>query len=175
MRIEELSETHQSAFLEMISDYKGHEPFWLTELRSTSGWTAKSFLNLLKSSALQRFDWRPPAGKTSLSRYVMLDSDGRIVANALLRFPLDEASELRGGNILVDVPPSLRRKGHGSYCMALTLFEAVRAGLRGVFVSCAADDTGAKKMIELNRGQLHATIVDPSTEQMIVQYWIRFE
>jgi predicted acetyltransferase len=176
MEIEEISEKNAPAFLAMIEDYKENDPTTFSEFYDRP-WSAKEFAKFAKECAKQKQDWRPAAKKTSVTRYVMPGKFGEILANAVMRFPLDETLEIDGGNIHVDVSPKLRRHGYGSYCLALMLFEAVRAGLRRVLVTCREDDLGARKMIEKNRGVLEDVVASTREDRKgarIARYWIRF-
>lgn len=158
--LEELSETHEKAFLQIAGQCRlfdiGHP------------WSQVAFRKLVKDAEKERMDWRPKAGKVSVSRYVMVDRDKNILALGLMRFPLTAETEKSGGNLQVEVPENSRNRGFGSYCLALLLFEAVRAGLRRALVTASAKDPIARRIIEKNRGEL---IEEP---QETARYWIRF-
>lgn len=166
--LEELDDSHATAFIEMLEEFRSQDPASYESVYARKEWNVFEFRKFVKECDKARFDWRPPKDKVSVSHFVMRGAGKAILAHAILRFPLDEATERNGGNIVVDVPPSMRRKGHGSYCMALTLFEAVRAGLSRVLVTASAKDVGARKMIERNRGEFLDEVGG------VVRYWIRF-
>lgn len=180
--LQQLGAEHEFAFLKMMMDYQRASDKSLQFISPESGdadgeWTSLRFRQLVKEVELAKCDWRPKAGKISLTRYVWPAAEGVIQAQALLRFPLDDVSELDGGNLVVSVPPSLRRHGFGGYCMALLLFEAVRAGLRRALVTCPAQDIAARRMCEKNRGQFldQVTSTHPSRAGLqIARYWISF-
>ena len=122
-------------------------------------------------------DWRPKAGQISTSRYVLVDDRNELLAIGLMRFPLNQMTETDGGNLSCYVPPALRNRGFGSYCLALLLFEAVRSGLRRALVTCQHSDPIAAKIIIKNRGQLSDTCssADPRRPgELIDRYWISF-
>lgn len=172
MRIEEISPQHEAAFLAMIDDYKKNDPAGLHLYHPRkSGWTPTEFQKFVKESAAERMDWLPKANAVSVTRYVLPEND-RLLACGLMRFPLDEDTEIDGGNLFVDVPPSLRGQGNGSYCLSLLLFEAVRAGLRRVLTTCPSSDAAAKRVIEKNRGTLFDEV--ESAGKSISRYWISF-
>ncbi len=105
MRIEELALQHEAAFLAMIEDYRKNDAKGLEILYpKKGGWTPAEFQKLVKESQRQRIDWRPPAKKVSVTRYILPDN-GALLASGLMRFPLDEDTEIEGGNLFVDVPP----------------------------------------------------------------------
>lgn len=179
LKLDELDEAHAPAFLAMLESYEKEDPATYKNLYSRkTAWSEKEFSKFVKEASKAKLDWRPGANKTSVTRYVMRGKFGEILANGLLRFPLDEVTEMDGGNLQVDVPPTVRHRGNGSYCLALLLFEAVRAGLRRVLVTCPEGDTFSRKMIERNRGVLQDVVpsTDPSRKgQSIARYWISFQ
>jgi len=145
-----------------------------SKILTTKITNSAQFKKFIKESAKHRFDWRPGPNKISITRYAMLNSENQVQALGLMRFPLDSTTELEGGNIIVEVPVTMRDQGLGSMCLALMLFEAVRAGLRRVFVTCAAADGAARRMIEKNRGELQEIIKVPSlSDREVARYWIR--
>jgi predicted acetyltransferase len=176
MEIEEITDKNAPAFLAMLEDYEKNDPATYTAFYDRK-WSPKEFAKFVKECAKEKQDWRPAAKKTSVTRYVMPGKFGEILANGVLRFPLDEKTEIDGGNLHIDVSPKLRRHGYGSYCLALLLFEAVRAGLRRVLVTCPEKDLGARKMIEKNRGALQDIVVstrEGREGERIARYWISF-
>lgn len=176
MQIDEISEKNAPAFLAMIEDYKSNDTSTFAEFYERS-WSEKEFAKFVKEAQKLKQDWRPGAGKISVTRYVMLGKFGEILANGTMRFPLDEMTEVDGGNLHCDVPPKLRHHGYGSYCLALMLFEAVRAGLRRVLVTCPEENAFARKMIEKNRGVLQDIVSSNHPARKghpIARYWIQF-
>ena len=163
--LEELESRHRVSFLVMLSDYAAEDPSTLKALYP-GDWHELQFLKFIKECERERMDWRPKAGEISVTRYVLTSSDGAICGNGLLRFPLTEELESSGGNLVFDVPPSKRREGFGALVLNRMLFEAVRAGLARVLVVCAADNPGARKVIEKNRGLLE------SDSGGLLRYWL---
>ena len=164
MHLEELSIEHETVFLQMVSTFG-------------QVWTSAQFLNYVKDCAKQRQDWRPKAGKISQTHYLLREGQGPLLAKGVMRFPLDPVTEIDGGNLWCEVPPPLRGQGYGSYCLALMLFEAVRAGLRRALVTAPAADLAARRMIEKNRGQLLDEVFSTVPERekiLIARYWINF-
>lgn len=163
----EIGVEHEKAFLKMIADYEAKDPETLEKLYSTK-WSALIFRNFIKTCEKARQDWRPKAGQISETRYVLVDSDGEICGNGEMRFPLDEDLEASGGNLIFDVPPSKRLQGFGALVLNRMLFEAVRAGLARVLVTCEKENLGAIKAIEKNRG----TFESESNGRQ--RFWISF-
>ena len=177
-RLEEIDESHEAAWLAMIEDYRKNDPkTFEAAFKRKVDWTSAEFRKFAKEAQKERLDWRPGANKTSISRYVLLDRAGRICATGLMRFPLDEKTEVDGGNLVCEVPPSFRGQEFGAVCLSHMLFEAVRAGLRRVLVTCPADQASARKMVERNRGVLQDVVesTQPYRNGMkIARYWINF-
>lgn len=167
MRLVELAPEHEAAFLAMVADYRENDtPFFENVYAAVRD--AKSFRAFQSAAAKARQDWRPKAGQVSRTRYVLEGDDGVIYGNGVLRFPLDEDVIATGGNLLFDVPPSLRRRNFGAFTLNQLLFEAVRAGLARALVTCAPDNLPARKCIEKNRGTLEEKTAAHAA------YWIRF-
>lgn len=159
-KLEEIHQNHAAAFLRYCDDYRANEP----ESKFYSDvWSILRFHEFVKDCEKQRMDWRPKVGKTSITRYVLVDDRSNICANGIIMFPLGPAAD---SNFLFDVPPSLRRQGFGTLIVNRMLFEAVRAGLARARVCCAADNVGAIKAIEKNRGCFDETAFG------INKYWI---
>lgn len=159
MELQELATEHEDAFLRMTREYPDHPLYGRS-------WTSLSFRAYLKDCEKQRQDWRPKGGDPSVTRYVLVDG-GEICGNGEMRFPLDEEIEASGGNLVFDVPPAKRRQGYGPLVLNRMLFEAVRAGLARVLVTCPAEQAEARKCIELNRGELEGIVGGRA------RYWIR--
>lgn len=171
MQLEELRDDHEGAFLAMLADFEkgGH-----TLIVRKNAWSPGEFRKFVKDCERERMDWRPKAGKVSLTHYVLREPNGDISAYARLRFPLNEITEKDGGNLQVDVPPAYRRQGNGSFALSLLLFQAVRAGLSRALCTCLADDQAARRVIEKNRGKFLDTVSSPTRAAEIARYWITF-
>lgn len=168
MTLELLEGHHQDAFLKLIQDFAAADKATFLKIFGDQTWDAKAFQKFARECEKQRMDWRPKAGKTSLTHYVLCEAF-EICGYGLMRFPLDEDSEKEGGNLEFYVPPSKRRKGYGALTLNRMLFEAVRAGLARALVTCRSDDQAARKCIEKNRGQLADDVQSP-----VARYWIKF-
>lgn len=178
MQLQELDIQHEAAFLEMIADYMKGDPTTYEKLyKSAKPWDSTRFKAFVKESQQQRMDWRPGPNKVSVSRYVLVDDTGKVCGNGIMRFPLDEKLEREGGNLRFDVPPSRRGQGLGALVLNGMLFEAVRAGMARVLVTCNADHASAVRAIQRNRGELENTIEskEPGNEgKQVARFWIRF-
>ena len=173
MHLEELAAEHEPLFLAMTAEA---DPSRDDFFGQSKAWTPAIFQKFVKETQKLRLDWRPGPNKVSVTHYVMREKGGPICASGLMRFPLDEkTTEIDGGNLVCYVSPSLRQRGYGSYCMSLMLFEAVRAGLSRVLVTCLASDKWARRMIEKNRGTPQDTVESKSRKgEKIARYWINF-
>ena len=174
MHLEELAPEHEALFVAMTSET---DPASAVFFAQEKAWTPAVFQKFVKETQKLRLDWRPGPNKVSTTCYVMRANGGPICASGLMRFPLDEKAEIDGGNLVCYVPPSLRKRGYGSYCLSLMLFEAVRAGLSRVLVTCPASDKWARRMIEKNRGTLADIVESKNADrkgEKISRYWINF-
>jgi predicted acetyltransferase len=178
MRLEEIQPEHAAAFMTMMEDFRAQDAKTFEHaFQRKNGWNELEFKKYIKECEADRMDWRPKAKKTSRSHYVLRESPDAIIAYGVMQFPLDEETEIDGGNLWVAVPPKFRGQGNGSFCLSLLLFEAVRAGLRRVLTTCASNDAVARRVIEKNRGQLLDEVNSPrknAQNQLIARYWIHF-
>ncbi|MGE3682727.1 MAG: hypothetical protein AB7G93_13460 [Bdellovibrionales bacterium] len=62
-----------------------------------------------------------------------------------------------------------------AYTLNRMLFEAVRAGLARILITCFEEDQVTRRAIEVNRGELDdviSSLSEPSRN--LCRYWIRF-
>ena len=104
-----------------------------------------------------------------------LQRDGRIVAESSLRHELNDDLRLEGGNIGYNVRPSERQKGYGSMILKLVLEEARKIGLEKVLVTCDADNTGSRRIIEKNGGVLEGQGISTNSGKLVNRYWIEMD
>lgn len=173
MELKELSEQMEDAFVAAAREYRRDDPesyktFFKVHFGKSEDWDKQGYENLLRNCARDRQDWRPRAGKTSVTRYALMNGPDTVLGWGVLRFPLSEDLERSGGNLLFAVPPSLRGQGFGTLTLNRLLFEAVRAGLARALVSCPAAQAAVRRCIEKNRGELDLD------DGFVARYWIRF-
>ena len=163
-----LGNEHLIAFLEAVKDFAENDhPTFNRWFRRDVPWDAGEFRRYVAECENARQDWRPRAGQTSQSHYVLIEREARrVCGHAVLRFPLDHKIEREGGNMAFHVPPSVRGQGFGTLTLNRLLFEGVRAGLARALVVVAEDNVAARRAVEKNRGQF-ARIGDGGAH-----YWI---
>lgn len=176
MAFERIGLQHESAFLTMVRDYEKSDPESLIHFfGGIKKWDASRFKKFVGESEKATLDWRPAAKAVSVTRYVLLDEKEGILGNGLMRFPLDEKTEIEGGNLEFSIPPAFRGRDCEAYTLNGLLFEAVRAGMARALVTCCEEDSIRRSAIERNRGLLENIVeskVHPKTK--IARYWIRF-
>lgn len=173
MKLEIPTLEHDQAFKNFLEDFKTHDQnAFLRYLKDDIA--IDDFRKFVEQCEDDRHDWRPKAGQVATSRYVLRIEPNKIATYSVMRFPLDDSSELDGGNIQVFVAPEMRGKNYGSYALSLMLFEAVRAGLRRVLATAPESELAARRVIEKNRGILHDLVTSPLTGEKIARYWISF-
>lgn len=175
MRLEELSLTHMIPFIAMIKDFHESDPHGLKKLfPNQQNWDGGEFRNFIKTCEKERLDWKPGPNRISRTRYVLLDDENQITGFAELRFPLDQKSEIEGGNVSFITPPSKRGAMWEAHTLNKMLFEAVRAGMARILVTCYEEDEVSRQAIEMNRGELENTVPGVTNEtHMVRRYWIR--
>ncbi len=166
--IEQLAVPHQDQFLLLIRDFAENDKGHFLKLFGDKSWDSKAFQKFVKDCDKQRMDWRPKAGGVSMTHYVLRDH-GVICGYGRMRFPLDEVTELHGGNLEFYVPPAKRGHGYGALTLNQMLFEAVRAGMARALVTCDLANIAAINCIEKNRGE---RVEDG--DKATARFWIRF-
>jgi predicted acetyltransferase len=76
------------------------------------------------------------------------------LARVSIRHRLTPALLEWGGHIGYDVRPSARRRGHATAMLAAALPVAAGLGIGPALITCDADNTGSRKVIEANGGVL---------------------
>jgi predicted acetyltransferase len=95
----------------------------------------------------------PPAHFVPSTTYWWADADtwfGRIN----LRHHLNEDLSEFGGHIGYDIRPTARRQGHATAMLAALLPYAAALGIDKALVTCDAENTASRKVIEANGGVL---------------------
>lgn len=95
-----------------------------------------------------------------------------IIGRSALRHQLTPALEHEGGHIGYDIRPSARRRGYGTFILALTLEKARSLGLERALLTCDTDNIASARIIEKNGGALAGRVVSQRSGRLISQYWI---
>ncbi len=109
--------------------------------------------------------------RVPMSDFWLIDGD-EYVGRLSLRHELNEALLLWGGHIGYQIRPSKRRRGYGKEILRLGLIKAKERGLSRVLVTCDEDNSGSRKIIEYNGGQLENIIEVKDSPVRKMRYWI---
>jgi predicted acetyltransferase len=112
-----------------------------------------------------------PPERVPMSDFWLIDGD-EYVGRLSLRHELNEALLLWGGHIGYQIRPSKRRRGYGKEILRMGLIKAKELGLNRVLVTCDEDNTGSRKIIEYNGGQLENIIEVKDSPVRKMRYWI---
>jgi predicted acetyltransferase len=91
----------------------------------------------------------------------------RPVGIGRLRHYLNDYLRIHGGHIGYMIRQSERKRGYGCALLAQLLLKAHEKGIEDAFLTCNDDNTGSRKIIEHNGGELES-IVDGEC-----RYWIK--
>lgn len=152
----------QAALLEMALEVSAHG-----ELRYSAALNDfEAYLRRLQAMAEGRLPGRSP-------QRTFWAADGtRLVGSSRIRHPLTPELEEFAGHIGYDVRPACRNQGYGTRLLALTLEEARRMDLPGVWVNCFSSNLASARVILNNGGQLVDTRWHPEEGKDISRYWI---
>lgn len=176
MRLEEVGLQHMNGFLEMVRDYRENDPEnYQKYFGSMPEWDAGAFRAFVERAEEDRLDWRPGPNRVSRTRYLLIDDSGEICGHGVMRFPLDDKHSIEGGNLSFNSPPAKRGGMNEALVLNKMLFEAVRAGMARVLVTCFEDDPVQCTAAEMNRGELEDTVDSISSPgRKLRRYWIKF-
>jgi predicted acetyltransferase len=161
--IEPLEEL-RAEFLEMAREYSSAgEDRYQDDLDDFPAYI-RSILNGKRAVGL-------PAGRVPYSTF-WLASGRRLIGRSSIRHRLTAELEYEGGHVGYDIRPAERRKGYGTLILKLTLVEARGLGLKGVLLTCDADNVASAKVIEKNGGRLQDQAVSQRSGKLISRYWI---
>lgn len=95
----------------------------------------------------------PPAHFVPSTTYWWTDG-GAFLGRINLRHHLNERLSEIGGHIGYDIRPTARRQGHATAMLAAVLPRAAALGIEKALITCDAENTGSRKVIEANGGVL---------------------
>jgi predicted acetyltransferase len=122
-------------------------------------------------SELQRATAPPQPGWVSDSVYWLVDERG-FIGRISLRHRLTDSLREFGGHIGYEVRPSRRREGHGKRMLALLLEKARARNMGKVMLTCDESNTGSRKIIEANGGELQDVIELDYRPEPTMRWWI---
>ena len=128
----------------------------------------ETFLQILRNASDRA---RIPPERVPMSDFWLMDGD-TYIGRLSLRHELNQALLLWGGHIGYQIRPSKRRRGYGKEILRLGLLKAKERGLTRVLVTCDEDNTGSRKIIEYNGGQLENIIEVEDSPVRKMRYWI---
>jgi predicted acetyltransferase len=100
-----------------------------------------------------RLESDPPRSFVPSTTYWWTDGDAYL-GRINLRHRLNEHLSEVGGHIGYDVRPSARRRGHATAMLAAALPRAGALGIEKALITCDADNTASRMVIERNGGVL---------------------
>ncbi len=154
---------------------------YLEALREIQGEGLRLFEDLRSISAdfaafIQRLQDEKNRAKIALDRvpaftFWLIDKR-EFIGWLSLRHELNEYLFKIAGHIGYMIRPSKRRRGYGNEILRLGLLEAKKLGLRRVLLTCDEDNTGSKKIIELNGGRFENMVEVQDSSVKKIRYWI---
>ncbi len=111
-----------------------------------------------------------PRGWVASTTFWLVDGDDYI-GSTNIRHELTDWLLRFGGHIGYTIRPSRRQEGYGTLICRLALDQAQKIGLKRVLITCDADNTGSRKVIEANGGLFEDEIPQPDRDVPKRRYW----
>lgn len=127
------------------------------------------YLNRLDE--FERGENLPPTFVPTRTRW-LLDTNGTLVGEARIRDQLNDQLRLEGGHVGYFVHPDHRGHGYGYLILSLALRELTSLGVSHVLVTCNADNTRSRRVIERNGGRFDRYTTSPRTGKPVATFWI---
>jgi len=159
----------EQAFRELAADYRAAGEQRYTDMYDVHGLAFDRYIKNLQRECLER---DPSDGRVPCNTFWMLSDEAVICGVSRLRHYLTPEMELEGGHVLLEVPPSLRRRGYGSTLLEMTLERAVELRITKALLTCDWDNFGAIRVIKNNGGMLENTILSTRTGKKVMRFWI---
>lgn len=113
-----------------------------------------------------------PDGWVPMSTRWLIDAARRVVGETRLRHALAPALEIEGGHVGYFIHPAHRGRGYGHAILALALRELASLGIARVLITCNADNTRSRRVIERNGGTFDRFTVSPKSGKQVMRFWI---
>lgn len=117
-----------------------------------------------------------PEGWVPMSTRWLIDSSadaaGRVAGEARLRHALSPSLEIEGGHVGYFIGREHRGRGFGNAILALALRELASLGIDRVLITCNADNTRSRRVIERNGGVFDRYTISPKSGKQVMRFWI---
>ncbi len=154
-------------FLSMILEYRSKSEFFVYHDLAMMDFNL--YLKEIQQSELGQ-NLKP--GYVPQTTFWLISNNELIVGESRLRHNLTPMLEIEGGHIGYAIRPSARLKGYGTQILHHTLLEAAKLGLQKVLVTCDADNTGSRKIIQANDGVFDGENISPHSRKWVQRYWV---
>lgn len=112
-----------------------------------------------------------PKNWVPASTFWYCSSENELIGVVNIRHYLTEELLQTGGHIGYGIKPSMRRKGHATRLLNLSLEECQKLGLKKMLITCDKENEGSRKTIQHNGGQMENEVVE-NNGNIVQRYWI---
>lgn len=166
------SSLYKESFIQAVKEYQAEPSEYRRDfLDLDTTWLEQHFDEYVSRVLGQAEGKNLPEGFVPQTTLWLADN-GEFIGSISIRHSLTEHLRREGGHIGYDIRPSKRRMGYGKKLLALALPEAKALGFTEVLLTCNADNTGSKKIIEANGGVFENSIAVHDGKQTKLRYHI---
>lgn len=167
------SVAYKESFLEGLREFQAEGRYYQAEKPERLAQEFENFVQKLLGLADKA---KVAPGWVAESIFWLVEKN-EFVGRISIRHELNDRLLLWGGHIGYEIRPSKRGQGYGREILRLGLEKAKELGLSKVLVTCDADNTGSRKIIEHNGGQLENEVEVEMRGELSKKrrYWIEIE
>ena len=161
------SEEYKDSFLRSVEEFhaEGRQLYYNIES------IRQDFAGFVRNQWNQEVRAKIRPGRVPTTEYWLIEGH-ELIGELSLRHELNDLLLRIGGHIGYEIRPSMRRQGYGKEILRLGLEKAKERGLRRVLITCDADNTGSKKIIEYNGGIFENAVDMKDSTVKRLRYWI---
>ena len=157
------------SFYHMVNDYKNNGETGFPKYFNHS---TDTFSDYLKTLAYFKEGVSLKPGHVRTTTYWLINNGKEILGVIRFRNELTDQTNIDGGNIGYDVPPSKRNNGYATIMVKKLLDILKNREIEKVLVTCAEDNLHSIQVVLKNNGVFEDQRIAPLSGKIFKRYWI---